>query len=184
MSSNQKAAWAQTLSQNQQTVGSPGDHGGLGNLKPETVIETLQQVSNSDSVTGMTVRIVELAGNSNDEIRMWAAEALERAIQPSADEISSLIKVLEENEEGEVRYWAATMLGRLGGAAAQAGQALSDCLDKSLHLPARERSAWALCQIGEAAAVAKDSLSKAAEDAPPRLKRLATEALKRIGEAA
>lgn len=180
MSSNQKSDWSQSL-QNSVNV---GDHVSLGNLKPGAVIEALQQISNSDAVTGFTVRVVELAGNPNDQIRMWAAESLERAIQPSDDEIPALIEMLQSNEDGEVRYWAATMLGRLGSSAAEAGQALSDCLEQSLHLPARERAAWALCQMAGAAAVAKDSLNKAAQDAPPKLRRLAAEALRRIDEAA
>ena len=180
MSTNQKESWSDAL-QNDENL---DDRPGLGNFKPQSAIEALQQIANSDCVTGLTVSIVELAGNTNDEVRMWAAESLERAIQPSVNEIPSLIKVLEQNNEGEVKYWAATMLGRLGGEAAQAGRALSDCLEKSLHLPARERSAWALCQIGDAAVVAKDSLSTPAHNAPPRLKRLATEALKKIAEAA
>jgi hypothetical protein len=180
MPSNQELQWSNAL-----PAFNEGDNQvNLGGLAPETIIDALRQISNRDHVTGFTLRIVALAGNSNDEIRMWAAEALERAIEPSEDEIASLIHVLELAGDGEVCYWAATMLGRIGAAAASAGPALSDCLEQSLYLPARERSAWALCQMGDAAIVARDSLSKAAQNAPPRLKRLANEALKRIGEAA
>ena len=180
MTTNHESSWSKLF----QNEAGNGDLADLSKQKPDAVIAALQQMSNTDSVTGFTLCVVELAGSSNDLIRMWAAESLERSIEPTEDEIPALIELLQTNEEGEVRYWAATMLGRLGTAAAEAGQALSDCLERSLHLPARERSAWALCQIGDAAIVAKDTLNKAAHDAPPRLRRIAAEALKIIGEAA
>ncbi|WP_372726322.1 hypothetical protein, partial [Novipirellula sp.] len=58
------------------------------------------------------------------------------------------------------------------------------CVLNSMYLPARERAVWALAEIGPAAANAIESLEKTAEAAPPRLKRLAKEAIKTIGNAA
>lgn len=156
----------------------------LDSSSPKTLVNALRQVLNQEEMTGVAVQIVALAGHASDEVRMWAVEAMERSVKPVPSEIDALTKQLQQSDDGEVCYWAATMLGRLEVDAAPAAQALCDCLENSLYLPARERAAWALCQIGDAAVVAEASLKKAAQEAPPRLKRIATEALKRMNQAA
>ncbi len=154
----------------------------------EERVETLREICGHDGVTEVTTAVVALSGSSHDDVRMWAAEALERTITPTANDVTPLIEqlktALESAEDGEISYWAATMLGRLGGDASGAAEALRGCLDDSMYLPARERAVWALCQIGDAAAIAKESLQRVAKDSPPRLKHLANEALRRLEKAA
>lgn len=151
-------------------------------------IDVLSQIATAGNVTGITVAVVRLSGSSNDEVRRWAAESLESSIIPAVGEVDELAELLYAGHDGEVCYWAATMLGRLGsdvGPRARAAvNALETCLSDSLYLPARERSAWALSQIGPPAASAATTLRRTAEDAPPRLKKLVTKALRVIGEAA
>jgi HEAT repeat protein len=151
-------------------------------------IELLQKIACSGNVTGVTVAAVHLAGSSDDEIRRWAAEAMEAAIIPVPSEVDELAELLYEGRDGEICYWAATMLGRLGENVGPrtrtAVNALELCLSDSLYLPARERAAWALSQLGPAAASAATTLRRTAEDAPPRLRKLVTKALRVIGEAA
>jgi hypothetical protein len=143
-------------------------------------LAALRQISAKEAVSGLTALIVQLAASRDDEIRMWAAEALESAVQPDASEVGSLTTLLEQAEDVETCYWAATMLGRLGGDATPATKALEACLRESMYLPARERATWALCQIGPAAAIATAALNEAARNAPPRLRRLARHALEVI----
>lgn len=143
-------------------------------------IDALRQISTAEEVHGLTASIVTMAGSDDDEIRMWASEALESAVQPDASEQLMLIQLLESTHDSEICYWAATMLGRLGKEAGAAAAALEVCVRESMYLPARERAAWALSQIGPAAKVATATLKEAAETAPPRLQRLATAALEAI----
>lgn len=147
-------------------------------------VAALRQIAGQESVTGLTAIVVELAGSSDDEVRMWAAEALETAIKPLPMDIEALIQALDPGDDVDICYWAATMLGRLGTEASVAAAALEKCLAESMYLPARERAAWALCQLGPSARSATETLRRTAQDAPPRLKRLATEALRILGEAA
>ncbi|MDG2220550.1 MAG: HEAT repeat domain-containing protein [Rubripirellula sp.] len=143
-------------------------------------IAALQKIGSQDSVTGLTVWVVPLAGSPHDEVRIHAAEALESTIRPSVSEQLMLIQLLESNHDSEICYWSATMLGRLGNDAGAAANALEACVRQSMYLPARERAAWALSQIGPAASVALPTLREAAETAPPRLKQLATAAIEQI----
>jgi hypothetical protein len=150
----------------------------------EDQVEALRQISTQQVVTELAVTVVGLSGSSDDEVRMWSAEALEVAIQPGQSEVLGLIELLERAVDGEICYWAATMLGRLGNDAVNAAAALETCLRESMYLPARERATWALSQIGPAASVAIPALTEAVESAPPRLQRLANEAIRAIvGEA-
>jgi HEAT repeat protein len=156
----------------------------LADDSPDAQVDALRQISGQESVTGLTETIVALSGSSNDEVRMWSAEALETSVTPTQSDVTALIRMLESAEDGEICYWAATMLGRLGPDAVAAVDALETCLRASMYLPARERATWALSQIGPPAAAAVPALRAAAEAAPPRLQRLATEALRAIGEIA
>ena len=146
-------------------------------------IDALRQISSLESVQGLTVSVVRLAGSEDDEIRMWASEALESAIQPNSSELLMLIQLLESTNDSEICYWAATMLGRLGRNAGASAGALEACVRESMYLPARERATWALTQIGPAAQVAIPTLQEASETAPPRLQRMAQAALERIDAA-
>ncbi|GAA5504830.1 HEAT repeat domain-containing protein [Novipirellula caenicola] len=158
---------------------------GLASGSVDERIATLRKISNqSDPVTGVTILCVQMAGDSDDDVRMWAAEALAHAVTPLPAEVDSLADLLRHSDDGEIDYWAATMLGRLKTQAAAAVDALQSCVVNSMYLPARERAVWALAEIGPAAADAIQTLETTAEAAPPRLKRLAKEAIKSIGNAA
>lgn len=154
---------------------------GLKASSPEVRAETLRKLSRLDQVIGITPIVVAMAGESNSDVCMWAAEVLERSIVPSADETSELVQQLQSSN-GEVIYWAASMIGRLGEKASDAAISLTQCLENSSHLPAKEKVVWALCQIGPDASVARDALRRVAEQPQPRLARLASEALKRLDD--
>lgn len=111
---------------------------------------------------------------------MLAAEALEMLGPPPKSLLPELLKVLESHDDGEVAYWTVTLIGRLGPAAAPATGTLTRILAESPYLPVRERAAWALARIGTAAASAAAALLRAAEGGPPRLSRLATQALESV----
>jgi HEAT repeat protein len=156
----------------------------LASPSVEQCVKTLQGIASSGHAEGLSAQIVSLAGSSDDDVRTWAADALESSVVVHRDEVPALIQLLAETSDSEVSYWAATLLGRLGRDAAAAVPCLENCLSRSMYLPARERAAWALCRIGAAAAPAMPSLRSAAIDGPPRLKRLAIEALEAIRGAA
>lgn len=150
----------------------------------EECIAALRQIIQQDSVTGLALWVVPLAGSLDDDVRIYAAEAMESTIQPTLSEQLRLIQILESAHDSEISYWAATMLGRLGSDAGAAADVLDSCVRQSMFLPARERAAWALSQIGPAASIALPTLREAAETAPSRLKHLAAVAIQRIeGEA-
>ncbi len=152
----------------------------LGGDVVDDQVDALRQISSEECVVGLAVPIVALTASGDEEVRMWSAEALESAVQPLDCEISPLALLLEQNTDGEIGYWAATMLGRLGSGAATAAASLESCLRESMYLPAREQATWALREIGPPAAIALESLTEAAESAPPRLRRLAAEAIRAI----
>ena len=142
--------------------------------------EVLRQIAARSGVRGFAVRCVELAGSHDDEVRLWAAEALEAGVCPQPDEVGELAHLLATSADGEVAYWAAMLLGRLGPTASDATPELEACLQRSLYLPARERAAWALSRIGPKAVAAMPTLSHVAAGGPPRLRRLALQALDSI----
>ncbi len=111
-------------------------------------VTALRQISAAEIVTGITVRVVQLAGSSHDEVRMWSAEALETSIQPSLGEVFGLRELLGRAADGEVCYWAATMLGRLGSQAVSAVNELESCVRESMYLPAREQATWCSARLG------------------------------------
>ncbi len=151
----------------------------------EGLLAALRQIVNQDTeiegpVRGVTVRCIKLAGHSDDEVRMWAAEALGMKVVPSPSEAIEIANCLAQPGDGEVAYWAATMLGRLGCDGIEGVAALIDCIEHSSFLPARERSAWALAQIGSGASQAIETLRLAVDENLPRLSRLANEAIREI----
>lgn len=153
----------------------------LSSGEQQSQIETLRQISNEDCVIGLALETVGLAGSPDDEVRVWAAEAMETAIQPEPADMKQLIELMEQSPDGEVCYWATTMLGRLGIGASAAAASLEDCLIGSTYLAARERAVWALSQIGPKAAAAIPALKKVAgEMHHPRLARLANQVANRL----
>jgi HEAT repeat protein len=126
-----------------------------------------------------TVPLVRGCGDEDDQVREWAAAALEELGSPPAtarDELVSLVTA----EHPLVAYWAVTLLGRLGAEAAPAVPVLVECLRPQADSAVAQRAAWALGRIGPAAAAAVTPLGAAAGRGDPRLERLATEALAAI----
>jgi HEAT repeat protein len=157
----------------------------------ETQVRALRQMSSCESVTGVAPTVAMLSGSENDEVRMWAAEAMETAVQPAAADIKALIDLMAASPDGEVCYWSATMIGRLGVQGAETVEALERCLLNSNYLAAKERAVWALSQVGPDAVAALPALRTVIDepDRHPRLTRMATEVIRRltsrsIGEAA
>jgi HEAT repeat protein len=136
------------------------------------------------------VELAIAAGDSDDAVAMAAAEALEMLGAPPETLLPSLLRLAEQccskpvtlgaSAEGETAYWTVTLIGRLGPTAAPATECLTKLLNHSIYLPVRERAAWAIARIGTAAASATTALRQAAASGPPRLKRLATQALESV----
>lgn len=120
---------------------SPGDW--ASRLDPargdETLLESLQDLAREESVAAVTLRCIELLGHDASEIRLWANEALESAVQPGSDETKPLTQrladLLDDQAAGEAQpatslladrmYWAATMIGRIGNDATSARPTLA-----------------------------------------------------------
>ena len=142
---------------------------------------TLQpDLAKSDCVSGLAVRLSQLAGSPNDDVRGWAADVLETNLDASDEDVAALSELLITRQDGETCYWAATLLGRLGQRAADAVIALRYCLTDVDYLPAKERAAWAIGRIGKQAADAMADLRMVAQTSPPRLARLARQAMESI----
>ncbi len=161
-------------------------------LDSETVAdqrEALHAIVAADAVvTGHAARIVQLAGSRDDNVRMYAAQALEAKVVATCDEIETLAGLLDDGEDGETCYWAATMIGRVGSARDIGDRidgvidALQQCIGDSMYLPAREQATWAVAQIGPPAQAAVPTLRETAQTAPPRLQQMARQALEVIGD--
>lgn len=128
----------------------------------------------------LAIPLAICAGDSHSGVAMLAAEALEVLGAPPRNLLTDLIRLIETTKNGETAYWTTTLIGRLGPAAAPATSVLVRTLVESQYLPVRERCAWALARIGTAAASAAAALSSAADNGPPRLSRLATQALESV----
>ena len=157
----------------------------------ENQISALREITRQSDVEGLAAQVIDLAGSRHDEVRMWAAEALQSAIRPTIQDAKMLIDQLQNSDDGEVCYWTATLLGRLGEPlskvpeiASDAVKTLESCLRDSLYLPARERAASALRQLGPVSRTAVPTLRQVARHAPPRLQRLTNETLEALEEAA
>lgn len=125
------------------------------------------------------VALVLACGDETEEVREAATAALEELGPPAADDADHLASFLG-GRSADVGYWAATLLGRLQGEAASAVDALAQALASSPHAAVRQRAAWALGEIGPASAAALPALQQAANDADPRLSRLAQQAIGHI----
>jgi HEAT repeat protein len=133
-----------------------------------------------EEAAAAAVPLVSGCGDEDDQVREWAAAALEGLGPPPAttrDELASLVTA----GHPLVAYWAVTLLGRLGADAAPAVPALIECLGPQSDPAVAQRAAWALGRIGPAASAAVTRLGEAAGRGDPRLERLATEALAAIG---
>lgn len=135
---------------------------------------------NPELCRSLAVPLAIATGDGNSSVAMLAAEALEMLGVPARSQLPELIQLIESNRDGETAYWTVTLIGRLGPQAAPATAALTRTLSDSAYLPVRERAAWALARIGTAAASAAAALSSAADSGPPRLSRLATQALESV----
>ncbi len=60
-------------------------------------IDALRQISSHESMTGLAAAIVLLSGDPREELRMWAAEAMESAVQPVPSEVAELISLTEQS---------------------------------------------------------------------------------------
>lgn len=118
-------------------------------------------------------------GDETEEVRQWAAEALEGMGPPEVADLERLISLVEARS-ADVGYWAVTLLGRLKGDAAPAVDALATVVAERGDLTVRHRAAWALGEIGPPAAKVLPALQKAGADPDPRLSRLAQEAIEHI----
>jgi len=130
--------------------------------------------------SGITATVIQLVADKNEEVCMWACEALESRISPSPTEVVELIELLRDAKDGEVAYWTATMIGRLGSNASGATAVLANVLLDSPCLAARERAAWALSEIGPPAKSAMNALKQIGPEDPPRLQRLAAFAIEAV----
>jgi HEAT repeat protein len=124
--------------------------------------------------------IVQAAGDADDQVRAWAADTLETLGSPKLGDLPGLMQLLTISQEGEILYWAATLIGRLGPTAHRATEILTNTVRLSPYLPVRERAVWALGRIGPRAKSASSLLREVSAKGPPRLRRLATEALESL----
>lgn len=152
----------------------------LSDREHERIAAAEYALANPNSCRDWLVQLVRAVGDPSDTVSMTATEALEVFGEPSPAYLPALVEIVKQRSNGESVYWAVTMLGRLGPAAAPATSVLIDALVDSGYLPVQERAAWALARIGPAAAAATNALREAAESGPPRLRRLANQALESL----
>lgn len=137
-----------------------------------------------DATAEAVVPLVTACGDDDEQVREWAAAALEELGPPPRESLAALTGLVASTHP-LVAYWATTLLGRLGQDAASATTVLVTALEAAPDPAVRERAAWALGRIGPAAAAARAPLERIAADAAShgdqRLARLATEALAAIG---
>lgn len=127
----------------------------------------------SDAATALA----QSAADADEDVRTWAAEALENLGPPDAGQTPELLQLLQA--DSDAAYWAATLLGRLESAGADVLHALAQALAPPRPLNVRERAAWALGQLPERTPEVVQALQVAARSAEARLARLAQAALDR-----
>ena len=128
---------------------------------------------------GAAIPLARGSGDESAEVREWCMAALEELGPPAPDDLPGLVELLK-SKQSDVSYWAATLLGRLQGEGAPATEALAGVLSSTRPIAIRHRAAWALGEIGPRAQSAIPVLQEAAQDADPRLARLARQSLERI----
>ena len=136
------------------------------------------------AAAAVVVPLVTACGDEDDQVREWAAAALEELGPPPVGAIAAL-EGLVPAADPLVAYWATTLLGRTGQDAASATTVLVTALESAPDPAVRERAAWALGRIGPAAAAARGTLERvaaaAASRGEQRLARLAQDAAAAIG---
>ncbi len=120
--------------------------------------------------------LVDACADPEEQVRHWAASALEDLGPPPDADVPGLAAALGSGN-ADVAYWAATLLGRLRERAAAAVVPLQTALESSPATTVRQRAAWALGKIGRSARPATGALQQAAAADDPRLSRLARQAL-------
>jgi HEAT repeat protein len=153
----------------------------LGSADPVARAAAAERLARmAEDAAPAAVAIVRACGDADEQVREHAVAALEDLGPPPAEVIGQLIDLVAYSDP-LVAYWSTTLLGRAGEDASSAVPALAGCLSSPADLSVKQRAAWALGKIGSAAASAREALGRAANDADPRLARLATEALAAIG---
>jgi HEAT repeat protein len=136
-----------------------------------------ESLARHPEASAAAVSLVRSCGDSDEEVRQWAAAALEEMGAPSAGDVPAIAE-LAVATDADTAYWAATLLGRLGPPAVESVPVLVQVLESDAAPSVRQRAAWALGKIGSAAAV--PALQQAADSADPRLARLAQRACESI----
>jgi HEAT repeat protein len=153
----------------------------LRGADPDARVEAARQLAAlGRAAQQAAVPLAQAMADAEEEVREWVAAALEELGPPPATDVERLIALLAA-PCADVAYWAATLLGRLAADAAPATSALAHVLSHGREPAVRERAAWALGAIGPSARPACDALRQAAQEAHPRLARLARNALASIG---
>ncbi len=125
------------------------------------------------------IQLVKACGDSDEQVRDWAVEALEELSAPDVSTESEL-QSLVNDDSLDVAFWATTLLGRLESEAAAAVETLAKAIINHPELVVRQRAAWALGKIGNAASSAVPQLEQASTSDDARLARFATSALASI----
>jgi HEAT repeat protein len=147
---------------------------------PITRTQVAEEISRlGPEAAPVAVALVKAAGDDAEEVREYAAAALEEMGPPAIGDIEPLAALLSDSA-ADVGYWAATLLGRLEANAAPAVPLLAAAVTGSTDMSVRQRAAWALGQIGPPAGPALDALKQAAASDDPRLVRLVQRAIEQI----
>ncbi len=154
-------------------------------------LAALEEIANQSQVRGLTLSVLEAVSSDNSEVQDWALEAIKRSIVPLPEEVATLGNLMVRSDHSMQIESIALMLGRIGSVPEtdpETAAVLLETLQRVQSLSARERIVWALAQLGlaqlgSAASVAEVVLQQTLVDAPPRLKRLATETLRRLSAA-
>ncbi len=92
------------------------------------------------------VALVGAVADNSDEVRQWAAEALENLGPPAAVQLPDLLQYAR-SENDDQAYWAATLIGRVGTRSHSARAALSELAANHRSASVRQRAQWALKSI-------------------------------------
>lgn len=141
---------------------------------PMTISE-LQALSTSQAVTGEELRsLLATLASDEEELRAYAGDCLEQLAHLRIEDVDLLSQVcLDRNPV--VASWACKMLGR-GGADVQ--RPLATALSQHASTAVKQQAALALQRVSPLTAESCTALENAAQDADPRLQRLAQQALK------
>ena len=124
--------------------------------------------------------LTEALEDSDDYVRMYAAEALGQIGSEAAAAVPALVLVMQKDSYGGARSQAAWALGHIGAGARSAVPALVEALSEKTLV---ESAAGALDKLGEGAAAAQ-RLTSVVKDkaAPPEKRAAALMGLKKAGD--